>query len=144
MVRMVDIGKKPSVEREAVAEGFIRLRSETIDAIREKRVPKGDVLSVAQTAALLAIKRTPEMIPLTHPISITGADVKFDFEEKGLRATVRVKSEGKTGVEMEALVGASAALLTVWDMVKGLEKDENGQYPETRIERIRVVRKVRG
>lgn len=143
MARMVEIGKKAPTLREAVAEGMIRLKKETVDAIREKSVEKGDVLSVAQTAAILAIKRTPELIPLAHPIPVTGAEVNLEFVENGLKATVRVTSEGRTGVEMEALTGVSAALLTVWDMVKGLEKDERGQYPETSIEGIRVLRKVR-
>jgi len=132
------------VLREAVAEGFIKLRGETIEAIKNKKIEKGDVVSVAQTAAILAVKRTPELIPSTHLIPVTGADVGIKIERNGVRVIVTVKSEGRTGVEMEALAGVSAALLTVWDMVKGLEKDENGQYPDTSIEEIRVVRKVKG
>ena len=106
-------------------------------------MPKGDVLVVAQTAAILAVKRTPELIPLTHQITITGTDVIFKLEE-GIRVEVEVKSTGQTGVEMEALVGVSSALLTIWDMVKSLEKDEAGQYPTTSIEDIRVLKKVKG
>jgi cyclic pyranopterin phosphate synthase len=144
MVKAVDISAKPEVPRMAVASGFIRLKPETLRKIGAGEVPKGDVLSVAQTTAILAVKRTPELIPLAHPIPITGIDVKFEMERHGIRATVEVRSTGKTGVEMEALVGTASALLTVWDMVKGLEKDESGQYPKTLIEDIRVLRKVKG
>ncbi len=141
---MVDVGAKPEVPRSATATGFIRLRGSTIEKIKAGEVPKGDVLTVAQTAAILAVKRTPELIPLTHPIPITGVDVWLELEDEGVRARVEVRSTGQTGVEMEALAGVAAALLTVWDMVKGLEKDEAGQYPTTEITDIRVERKVKG
>lgn len=144
MVRMVDIGAKPSVSRVAGATGFIRLKSETLQKIKAGEVPKGDVLAVAQTAAILAVKRTPELVPLTHQIAITGTDVNFKLEKEGVRVGVEVKSTGQTGVEMEALVGVASALFTVWDMVKGLEKDEAGQYPTTLIEDLRVLKKVKG
>jgi cyclic pyranopterin phosphate synthase len=141
---MVDVGAKPEVPRSATASGLIRLKSSTIEKIKIGEVPKGDVLTVARTAAILAVKRTPELIPLTHPIPITGVDVDLELEDEGVRARVEVRSTGQTGVEMEALVGAAAALLTVWDMVKGLEKDEAGQYPTTEITEIKVERKVKG
>ncbi|MDI6883963.1 MAG: cyclic pyranopterin monophosphate synthase MoaC [Hadesarchaea archaeon] len=144
MVRMVDISAKPEVPRAAQASGFIRLKPETLKKIKAGEVPKGDVLAVAQTAAILSVKRTPELVPLTHPIPITGTDVKFKLERNGVRITVEVKSSGKTGVEMEALVGVASALLTIWDMVKGLEKNRAGQYPTTSIEDIRVLKKVKG
>jgi cyclic pyranopterin phosphate synthase len=144
MVQTVDISAKPEVPRMAMASGFIRLKPETLKKIKAGEVPKGDVLSVAQTAAILAAKRTPELIPLAHQISITSTDVKFEMERHGIRATVEVKSTGRTGVEMEALVGAASALMTIWDMVKGLEKDKAGQYPKTSIEDIRILRKVKG
>jgi len=144
MVRMVDIESKPSVSRVARASGFIRLKPETLQKIKAGEVPKGDVLVVAQTAAILAVKRTPELIPLTHKITITGTDVIFKSEKQGIRVEVEVKSTGQTGVEMEALVGVTGALLTIWDMVKSLEKDEAGQYPTTSIEDIRVLKKVKG
>ncbi|MEM2877971.1 MAG: cyclic pyranopterin monophosphate synthase MoaC [Candidatus Hadarchaeales archaeon] len=144
MVKMVDIGKKRTVHREATAEGMIRLKKTTLDAVMKGRIPKGDVLTVAKTAAIMAVKRTPEIIPLTHPIPITGVEVRFNREKEGFRVTVTVRSDGKTGVEMEALTGVAAALLTVWDMVKALEKDEGGQYPHICIERIMVLRKVKG
>lgn len=141
---MIDITAKPEVPRSARASGSIRLKPETIQRIKAGEVPKGNVLAVAQTAAILAVKRTPELIPLTHPIPLTGTEVKFELGEESIRVEVEVKSTGKTGVEMEALVGVVSALLTVWDMVKGLEKDEEGQYPRTSIEEIRVMRKVKG
>lgn len=144
MVHMVEIGNKPVVPRVAKASGFIHLRPDTIRRIKAGEVPKGDVLTVAQTAAILAVKRTPEIIPLTHQISITGTDVDLKIEEKGVRVTVEVSSTGKTGVEMEALTGVASALLTIWDMTKGLEKDESGQYPDTSIGDIRVIEKVKG
>ncbi len=144
MVRMINIGSKPSVSRVARASGFIRLKPETLQRIKADEVPKGDVLVVAQTAAILAVKRTPELIPLTHQITITGTDVIFKLEKQGIHVEVEVKSTGQTGVEMEALVGAMSALLTIWDMVKGLEKDKAGQYPTTSIEDIRVLKKVKG
>ena len=141
---MVDITEKPPLFRKATASGTIRLRESTIKAIIAGNVKKGDVLTTARLAAILAVKDTPRLIPLCHPIPITGLDVFFDLEEERVRATVTVTSVGKTGVEMEALAGVSAALLNVWDMVKYLEKDETGNYPETEIEEIRVLLKKKG
>ena len=138
---MVDITEKPPLFRQATASGTIRLRESTIKAIIAGNVKKGDVLTTARLAAILAVKDTPRLIPLCHPIPITGLDVFFDLEEVRVRATVTVTSVGKTGVEMEALAGVSAALLNVWDMVKYLEKDETGNYPETEISEIRVTEK---
>jgi cyclic pyranopterin phosphate synthase len=144
MTQMVDISQKPDVPRAAKATGFIRLKLQTVEKIKSGRVPKGDVRAVAKTAAILAVKRVPELIPLTHPIPLTSSDIDFEVESDGVRVTVEVKSTGKTGVEMEALTGVTCALLTIWDMVKALEKDERGQYPDTRIEDIRVLEKVKG
>ncbi|MEM3402715.1 MAG: cyclic pyranopterin monophosphate synthase MoaC [Candidatus Hadarchaeales archaeon] len=144
MAKMVDITPKPEVVRVARASGYIKLKKETIEKIRRGKIEKGDVLEVAKTAAILAIKKVPEIIPLTHPIPITGAEVELTLEKDGIRGVVEVRRTGKTGVEMEALTGVACALLTIWDMVKGLEKDERGQYPETRIEEIRVLEKVKG
>lgn len=140
-IRMADITGKERVFREATAEGFIVLRRETIKAIRERRISKGDVVAAAKLAAIQAVKRTWDVIPLCHPIPITGVDVDIELKENMVIARVTVRSEGKTGVEMEALTGVSVALLTVWDMVKALEKDEAGQYPHTEIYGIKVVRK---
>lgn len=141
---MVDITAKPPIFRKATASGTIRLRESTIEAIIAGQVKKGDVLGTARLAAILAVKDTPRLIPLCHPIPITGLDVFFDLEVERVRATVTVTSVGRTGVEMEALTGVSAALLNVWDMVKYLEKDETGNYPETEIEEIRVLQKRKG
>ncbi|MEM2124721.1 MAG: cyclic pyranopterin monophosphate synthase MoaC [Methanolinea sp.] len=142
--RMVDIGGKPEVYREAVASGRIVLRAETLRAIREGTVVKGNVLATARVAAILAVKATPSLVPMCHPIPVSGIDVEFRELPDSLEATVRVRSVGRTGVEMEALTGVAAALLTVWDMVKSAEKDANGQYPSTRITDIRVLEKVKG
>lgn len=141
---MVDIGEKSDVSREAVAAGRIFLRPETMKAIREGTVVKGNVLATARVAATLAVKGTPQLIPMCHPIPISSISVDFSEAADSLEAIVRVASFGKTGVEMEALTGVSVALLTVWDMVKSAEKDEHGQYPVTRIEGIRVLEKRKG
>ncbi len=138
---MVEITGKPDVFRRARATGSIRLRASTVEAIRSGRVKKGDVLTTARLTAILAVKETPRLIPLCHPIPLTGVDVELELGAETVQATVTVTSIGKTGVEMEALAGVSAALLNVWDMVKYLEKDETGNYPETLIEEIRVAAK---
>jgi cyclic pyranopterin phosphate synthase len=139
--RMVDISKKQDVLRIARAEGWIRLKKETIRAIIEDRVAKGNVLATANIAATLAVKKVHELIPMCHPIAITSIDTSFDVREDRIVVACTVKSVSKTGVEMEALTGVSIALLTVWDMVKSMEKDETGNYPFTVIETIRVVEK---
>ncbi len=141
---MVDITKKPAAFRKATATGAILLQEVTIEAIKSGQVKKGDVFTTARLAAILAVKDTPRLIPLCHQIPVTGLEVKFEIEEKRVKATVTVTSEGKTGVEMEALTGVAAALLNVWDMVKYLEKDETGNYPETEMETIRVMEKIKG
>ena len=143
-LRMVDVGAKPVVAREATAEGLLRLRPATLEAVRGNRVPKGDVLATARVAAIQAVKKTPDVLPLCHPIPITGVDVTLEVEAEGVRARVTVKADYKTGVEMEALTAVTLALLTVWDMTKALEKDELGQYPSTRLEGVRVVEKHKG
>jgi len=142
-VRMVGVGHKPDVLRVAVAEGKIALRPETLRRVREGRVKKGDPLLIAQLAGILAAKKTPELVPLCHPIPITKVDVELQVQEDGILARARVEAVAKTGVEMEALTAVSAALLAVWDVVKQYEKDEAGQYPHTRITDIRVVSKLK-
>jgi len=142
--QMVDISGKTDVVREATAAGKIFLKEETLSAIREGTVVKGNVLATARVAATLSVKNTPSLIPLCHAIPVSAIVVDFTEGEGFIEATVRVKSTGKTGVEMEALVGVSLALLTVWDMVKSAEKDKDGQYPVTRIEEIRVIEKRKG
>ena len=138
---MVDITEKPSVFRKATAMGSIRLQEASLEAIRMGQAKKGDVLTTARLAAILAVKDTPRLIPLCHQIPITGLEVNFEIEKRRVRATVTVTSLGRTGVEMEALTGVTVALLNVWDMVKYLEKDETGNYPETEIEEIQVMEK---
>ena len=142
--RMVDIAAKCDVAREAVAAGKIYLRPETLAAIRDGTVVKGNVLATARVAATLAVKRVPDLIPMCHQIPISSIEIDFLEGEGFIEVTVRVKTTGKTGVEMEALTGVSVALLTVWDMVKSAEKDEGGQYPCTWISDIRVVEKKKG
>ncbi len=144
MKGLIDITKKPEVERSAIATGIIRLRNSTIESIRKKLVKKGDVLTIARMAAVLAVKETPRFITMCHPISITHIEVDFEIQIDTIKTTVAVSSIGKTGVEMEALTGVAASLLNIWDMVKYLEKDETGNYPETRIEEIRVIEKKKG
>jgi cyclic pyranopterin phosphate synthase len=142
--QMVDISAKGEVIREAVAAGKIFLKPETMNAIRQGTVVKGNVLSTARVAATLSVKNTPNLIPMCHSIPISAIVVDFSDGDGFIEARVRVKSTGKTGVEMEALVGVSVALLTVWDMVKSAEKDEAGQYPVTCIQDIHVVKKRKG
>ncbi len=141
--RMVDVSGKDSVVRVARAEGKIYLKRETVEAILSNRVAKGNVLNTATVAGILAAKKTSELIPMCHPLQISSVSVDFEVFEKGVKAICEVRYVGKTGVEMEALVGVTAALLTVWDMVKSLEKDENGQYPVTEISGVRVVEKIK-
>jgi cyclic pyranopterin phosphate synthase len=142
--KMVDISSKPDVLRRAVATGLIQLKPDTLEAIRDKKVEKGEVLETARIAAVLAVKQTPTVIPMCHNIMITGIDVRFETDIDGIKATVQVESRGKTGVEMEALHGVSVALLTIWDMVKSAEKDKTGNYPSTSIRNIRVIEKSKG
>ncbi len=143
-VKMVEVGHKDVVFRKAIAKGKIRLKPETIKLIREGKTKKGNVIAAAQIAGILAVKRTWEIIPLCHPIPLTGVDISFELGEDYIEATCEVRAYYKTGVEMEALTGVSVALLTIWDMVKAVEKDERGQYPVTRIYDIRVVEKIKG
>jgi len=142
--QMVDISAKNEVIREAVAAGKIYLRPETLAAIREGKVVKGNVLSTARVAAMMAVKNTSNLIPMCHPLPISSITVDFSEGDGFIESTVVVKMTGKTGVEMEALTGVSVALLTVWDMVKSAEKDADGQYPVTSITDIRVVKKKKG
>jgi len=144
MAKMVDIHAKPDVPRRAVATGTIRLRPATIAAIRRRRVEKGDPMAAAEVAGLQAIKSTWQTLPHCHPIPLTSAAVEFAVQKDRVVCTTTVEATYKTGVEMEALYGVSVALLTVWDMVKSLEKDTRGQYPAARIQAIRVVSKEKG
>lgn len=144
MTKMIDISAKELTTRTALARGEIILKKNTILAIKEGNIIKGDVLGTAQTAAILAVKATPNLIPMCHPIPIDSVEVTFDINEESISCECQVKAIYKTGVEMETLAGVSAALLTIWDMVKYLEKDENGQYPSTQIKNIKVLSKIKG
>lgn len=143
-VLMVDVTEKADVSREAIAEGRIYLRPETLDAIRNGTSVKGNVLATARIAAILAVKETSHLIPMCHPLPVGGVSVDFREEDEYIEVRVAVRTYGKTGVEMEALTGVGIGLLTVWDMVKSAEKDAQGQYPATRIEGIRVIEKRKG
>ena len=144
LVKMIDVSEKKVVPRKAVAEGSIVLKKGTIEAIHEGTVVKGNVLTAAKLAGIKGVKDTSNLIPLCHPIPVTHASVDLDMKEDRIVCRCEVRADYKTGVEMEALVGASIALLTIWDMVKYLEKDERGQYPHTAITNMRVVRKEKG
>lgn len=141
---MVDIGAKDIVARKAVASGEIVLGGDTVEMIKAGSIEKGNVLSTARVAAIMAVKKTPEMIPMCHQIPVTAVDVDLSIADDHVCAVVEVHSLGRTGVEMEALTGVSVALLTVWDMVKSVEKDNTGNYPHTRIRNIKVVEKIKG
>lgn len=120
--RMVEVGGKTETAREATATGRISMSREAAAAIRDGAVAKGDVLAVARVAGIMAAKRTGELIPLCHPLPITGATLDLRVEEAGVAATATVSTYGRTGVEMEALAAVSAALLTVYDMAKALDR----------------------
>ena len=136
---MVDVSAKAETVREAVARGVLRMTPATLRIIRAGNAPKGDVLGVARTAGILATKRTSELIPLCHPLRITGVDLEFrdDARRGTLTVEARVRTVDKTGVEMEALTAVSVAALTVYDMIKAVEKGVT-------IERIELVEKTGG
>ncbi len=138
---IVDIGSKPIVSRTAVAEGFLRLSDDSIQAVQGGQVPKGDVLQASTIAAIQAVKETPRIVPHCHPIPISSCDVDWQLKGDGILCKVEVSADWKTGVEMEAMTGVSAGLLCVFDMLKSFEKDDNGQYPTARIESVYVVEK---
>ena len=139
--QMVDVGDKPDSARRAVAQGRIDLQPATIEAIEADSVKKGDVLAVARVGAIQAVKHTWETIPMCHQIPITNVETDFSVGEDGIELSVAVETTGKTGCEMEALEGVTTGLNVVWDMVKAAEKDEDGQYPATRISDVEVVSK---
>lgn len=120
--RMVDIGAKSDTQRRAVAGGIIKMSSEALAAIKAGDAPKGDVLGTARIAAIMAAKKTSDLIPLCHPLALDAVDVEFTFEPEGVRVVATASLTGKTGVEMEAMVAASTALLTIYDMAKALDK----------------------
>jgi len=120
--RMVDIGAKAVTRREAAASAFVKLGPETLRLVRTNSIAKGDVLNTARLAGIQAAKRAHELIPLTHPIPLENVAVDLDIEKTGVRVRCRVSAEAKTGAEMEALTGAAVAALTVYDMVKAVER----------------------
>ncbi len=141
MARQADVARKPLVARRAVAEGELSLRPSTRAAVRRQAVEKGDPVAAGELAGLLAMKRTSELIPHCHPVRLTSSRLDITLSRRGVRARAEASAVDRTGVEMEALVGATVALLTVWDMVKYLEKDARGLYPRTRLGPVRVVAK---
>ena len=140
---MIDVSEKPVVKRAAQAAGRIVLSAGTLEEIRAGRIKKGNPLLVAEVAAMNAAKQTHLLIPHCHQIALDTVRVDFDVRADGIEAVCAVSARARTGVEMEALVGVSVALNTIWDMVKYLEKDDQGQYPFTRITDIRVVQKIK-
>lgn len=119
---MVDVGAKEVTSRRAVATGFVRMQPETVTLIREGRAAKGDVLAVAQVAAIMAAKKTPDLIPMCHPLLLTRISVAFSIEDAGIGIEATVETRGQTGVEMEALTAVSGAALTIYDMVKAVDR----------------------
>ncbi len=137
--KMVDISDKPDTEREAVAKGMVRMQPSTFQLIKGGKIAKGDVLTVAQLAGIMAAKQTPNLIPLCHPILIGDVRVELRLDEKNcaVEITATVKSTGKTGVEMEALTATAVSALTIYDMCKAVDR-------AMKIENIRLIRKSGG
>ena len=137
--RMVDVSHNPDTQREAVAKGVVRMQAATFNLIKQGQVAKGDVLSVAQLAGIMAAKRTPDIIPLCHPVLIGDIKVEFSLDEgnSAIEITVTVKSTGKTGLEMEALTATAVAALTIYDMCKAVDRG-------MKIENIRLIGKSGG
>jgi len=137
--RMVDVGGKEDTRREAVARGEVAMRPETLDLILGGKVPKGEVFGVARVAGIMAAKKTSALIPLCHPLMLTGVDVRFrpDRARSRVEIEARVRTTGQTGVEMEALTAVSVAALTIYDMCKAVDK---GMI----INNIRLERKIGG
>ena len=137
--RMVDVTEKPDTVREAVAKGMVRMQASTFQLIKKGGTAKGDVLAVAQLAGIMAAKRTPDLIPLCHPILIDNIKVEFSLDEANstVEITTTVESTGKTGVEMEALTATAIAALTIYDMCKAVDRG-------LKIENIRLLRKSGG
>lgn len=137
--RMVDVGDKPETHRVAIARGRVRMMPQTLATIVEGRASKGDVLGVAQVAAIMGAKRTSDLVPMCHPLPITAVNVALNPDESlpGIEIEARVETRGKTGVEMEALTAVSVAALTVYDMVKAIDRG-------MAIEEVRLVHKSGG
>ncbi len=137
-VRMVDVSQKPVTVRKARATGRLKLRAETLAMIRQGRIPKGNVIEAARLAGIMAAKRTPDLLPLCHPLPLSAVEVAFDFpDETTITIEAMVRAAGQTGVEMEALVAVSIAALTIYDMCKTVDR-------EVVIEQIRLEEKSGG
>jgi len=119
---MVDVSEKDRTVREAVAEAFVRASPGTLDLVREGRAEKGDVLAVARIAGIAGAKRAPDLIPLCHPVALTGVTIDLAVEGEGIRVTATARAADRTGVEMEALTAATASALTIYDMLKAAER----------------------
>jgi cyclic pyranopterin phosphate synthase len=141
---MIDVTDKPVVRRRAETSGKIYLSNKTIEIIKSGKVRKGNPLPVAEVAGMNAAKLTHLLIPHCHQIPLDMAGLEFQVKDDSIEARCTVSAQARTGVEMEALIGVSVALNTIWDMVKYLEKDDAGQYPDTRITDIKVVSKKKG
>jgi cyclic pyranopterin phosphate synthase len=135
--RMVDVGGKATTRREAVAECVVHMAPETVKAIKDATLAKGDALAVARVAGIMAAKRTPDLIPLCHPLPLTSVEVEFELSDAGVHVEVAARVTGPTGVEMEALTGAAVAGLTLVDMVKGIDRSVH-------LENLRLLRKSGG
>jgi len=137
--KMVDISSKADTKRQAVAKGVVKMKAATLDQIKQGKTKKGEVLVTAQLAGIMAAKKTPDLIPLCHPISIDEVAVEFKLDEKNstIEITATAKSTGKTGVEMEALTATAVAALTIYDMCKAVDRG-------MKIENIRLVQKSGG
>jgi cyclic pyranopterin phosphate synthase len=141
---MADVSSKPEILREATSTGTIRLKPETIKLIKQGKIEKGEPLNTAKIAAILAAKKTSDLIPLCHPLPLANVKVETKvMDAQTVKVTVTVKTKAQTGVEMEALTATSIGLLTIWDMVKQYEKDPKGQYPSTAIEDLHVIKKIK-
>jgi cyclic pyranopterin phosphate synthase len=134
--RMVNVGAKAVQARTAVAEGMVVCSAETVGALRDQTMPKGDVLTVAKIAGIQAAKRTDELIPLCHTLPLDGVEIRFTLMETGVHIEAEARTQARTGVEMEALTAVCVAALTVYDMCKAVDKG-------MRIEGVRVTRKVK-
>ena len=140
---MIDVTEKPIIRRMAEAGGKIFLSKKTMETIRKGEIKKGDPLLVAEVAGMNAAKQTHLLIPHCHQIPLDTVSFEFEFIAHGIYAVCRVRAQARTGVEMEALVGVTVALNTLWDVVKYLEKNEEGQYPDTRMTDITVIHKIK-
>ena len=138
-VHMIDVGDKPDTERESTARGIIKMQPSTLNLLREGSLPKGDVLATAQVAGIMAAKKTPQLIPLCHPLLLDDVKVEFhlDEESSAVEISATVKCRGKTGVEMESLTVVTISALTIYDMCKSID-------PGMHIDGIRLVRKSGG